>query len=143
MRFFVIATRSQTASPDVFTPELLNSEGKRALKLLADDFIREIYGRTDGNGGVIVVEAASESEAKEKLGAMTDEMHLVKRRYLEVSKKHQRMREKRKEEEEKRSHRHDTSLPIRPVSAYARTGSWTPRRKFVGGGFNVDSSPSH
>ncbi len=70
MRFFVIATRSQTASPDVFTPELLNSEGKRALKLLADDFIREIYNRTDSKGGVIVVEAASESEVKEKLGTL-------------------------------------------------------------------------
>ena len=70
MRFFVIATRNQSASPDEFTPELLDSEGKRALKLLADDFIREIYSRIDGKGGVIVVEAASESEVKEKLGTL-------------------------------------------------------------------------
>ena len=70
MRFFVIVTRNQTASPDEFTTELLQFEGKRALKLLADDFIREIYSRTDGKGGVIVVEAASESEVKEKLGKL-------------------------------------------------------------------------
>ncbi len=70
MRFFIIATRSQTATPDEFTAELLHSEGKSALKLLADDFIREIYSRTDSKGGVIVVEAASENEVKEKLGTL-------------------------------------------------------------------------
>ena len=70
MRFFVIATRNPSVSPDEFTLELSDSEGKRALKLLADDFIREIYGRTDGKGGVIVVEAASENEVKEKLGTL-------------------------------------------------------------------------
>jgi len=48
MKFFVIATRSQSASPNEFTPELLESETKRALRLWADDFIRELYGRTDG-----------------------------------------------------------------------------------------------
>ena len=70
MRFFVIATRNQTALPDEFTAELLDFEGKTALKLLAEDFIREIYNRTDGKGGVIVVEADSESEVKERLGTL-------------------------------------------------------------------------
>ncbi len=35
MRFFVIATRNQTASSDEFTTELLQFEGKRAPLLTA------------------------------------------------------------------------------------------------------------
>lgn len=70
MRFFVILTRSETASPDEFTPELLESEAKSALRLWADDFIRELYGRTDGKGAIMVVEATSEDEVKETLGAL-------------------------------------------------------------------------
>ena len=70
MRFFVIATRSQSASPDELTSELLDSEAKRALRLWADDFIRELYGRTDGKGAIMVVEASSETEVKEKLGTL-------------------------------------------------------------------------
>ena len=70
MRFVVIAARSQTASPDELTPELLEAEGKQALKLMAEDFIREIYNRTDGTGGVIVVEAEDEEEVAERLGTL-------------------------------------------------------------------------
>lgn len=70
MRFFVIATRNPNASPDELTEDLLDSEGRQALKLMAEDFIREIYNRTDGTGGVIVVEAADEREVKERLGTL-------------------------------------------------------------------------
>ena len=68
MRFFVIATRSQ--SLDECTPELLNAEAKAAAKLWAEDFIREIYNRTDGMGGIIVVEARDEDEVRGRLTAM-------------------------------------------------------------------------
>ncbi len=70
MRFFVIATRNPNASPEELTEDLLESEGKQALKLMSEDFIREIYNRTDGAGGIIVVEAASEDEVKERLGTL-------------------------------------------------------------------------
>ncbi len=70
MRFFVIATRSPNSSSSQLTDDLLESEGKQALKLMAEDFIREIYNRTDGTGGVIVVEATSENEVKERLGTL-------------------------------------------------------------------------
>ena len=85
MRFFVVATRNPATPPDKLS-ELLEAEGKQALKLMAEDFIREIYNRTDGTGGIIVVEATSESEVQEKLGtlpmvnmgALTLEIHGVK-----------------------------------------------------------------
>ena len=70
MRFFVIATRSPKATADQLTENLLKKEGKQALKLMTEDFIREIYNRTDGTGGVIVVEAASEDEVRERLGTL-------------------------------------------------------------------------
>lgn len=70
MKFFVIATRSETASPDEFTPELLKAESKTAMKLWADDFVRELYSRTDGKGAILVVEAADEDEVRAKLGTL-------------------------------------------------------------------------
>ena len=70
MRFVIVATRSETASPDEFTPEILQAESKTAFKLMADDFLRELYSRTDGKGAILVVEAASEDEVKEKLGTL-------------------------------------------------------------------------
>ncbi len=70
MRFIVVATRSETASADEFTPELLKAESKTAMKLWAGDFIRELYSRTDGKGAVMIVEAADEDEVKAKLGTL-------------------------------------------------------------------------
>lgn len=70
MKFIIVGTRSETASPDEFTPELLQSESKTAMKLWADDFIRELYSRTDGKGAVLIVEAADEDEVKAKLGTL-------------------------------------------------------------------------
>ncbi len=70
MRFIIVATRSETASADEFTPELLKAESKTAMKLWADDFIRELYSRTDGKGAVLIVEAADEDEVKAKLGTL-------------------------------------------------------------------------
>ncbi len=68
MRFFVIGTRGEVL--DELTPEFLQYELKCAAKLWKDDFIREIYNRTDGKGGVFVVEAESEEEVLEKLGTL-------------------------------------------------------------------------
>ncbi len=68
MKFVIIAHRNQDADPSKFTPELLAEDAKVATEYLADDFIREIYNRTDGQGSVIVVEAESEAAVQEKLG---------------------------------------------------------------------------
>lgn len=70
MRFVIIATRSESAPPDAFSPEILKAESKRAMQLWADDFIRELYSRTDGKGAVLVVEADDEDAAKAKLATL-------------------------------------------------------------------------
>ena len=68
MRFFVIATRKKTL--EHLTPNFLKAEIKAAAKLWADDIIREIYNRTDGMGGIIIVEAESEEEVRNSLSTM-------------------------------------------------------------------------
>ncbi len=68
MRFFVIGTQAEVL--DQLTPEFLRHELKCAANLWKDDFIRVIYNRTDGKGGVFVVEADSEEEVREKLGSL-------------------------------------------------------------------------
>ena len=70
MKFVIVATRNQTASPDEFTPEILQAETKAAFKMMADDFLRELYSRTDGKGAILIVEAASEDEVKQKLATL-------------------------------------------------------------------------
>jgi hypothetical protein len=52
------------------TPEFLAAEAKAAAKLWAEDFIREIYNRSDGMGGIIVVEAKDEDEVRGRMGSM-------------------------------------------------------------------------
>lgn len=70
MRFVVIAHRNQDADPSEFTPELMQEEARMALGMVAEDFIREIYSRTDGKGAVIVAEADSEDEVERRLGEL-------------------------------------------------------------------------
>jgi len=70
MRFVVIAHRNQDADPSEFKPELMQAEAKTALGMLAEDFVREIYSRTDGNGAVLICEADSEDQVKERLAEL-------------------------------------------------------------------------
>jgi hypothetical protein len=72
MKIVVIATRQ--GEPDEIA-KYLEPEAKKALQFVADEFFREIYSRADGNGAVIVLEAASEEEARKRL----DELPLVER----------------------------------------------------------------
>lgn len=72
MKIVVIATRADRPDEE-FAPHL-EAEAKMALKMLADDFIREIYSRTDGQGAVLVIEAGSADEVTSRLG----ELPLVK-----------------------------------------------------------------
>ena len=67
MRFVVIATRNESAPPEKFTQEILQAEAKTAMKMWAEDFVRDLYSRTDGKGAVVIVEAADEAEVRERM----------------------------------------------------------------------------
>jgi len=67
MKIIVVATRN--GDPDEIA-KLLEPEAKMALQMVADDFVREIYGRKDGQGAVVVVEADSLEAAQERLGKL-------------------------------------------------------------------------
>lgn len=67
MKIFVVATR--TGKAEDIEPHLA-AEAKKALQFVADDFFREIYSRTDGKGAIVVIEAADEAEAREKLESL-------------------------------------------------------------------------
>lgn len=69
MKVIVIATRTEKATKEAVTP-LLEKEAKTALGMMADDFVREIYGRADGNGAILVCEASGEDEVREKIGQL-------------------------------------------------------------------------
>lgn len=63
MKIFVVATR--TGKAEDIAPHLA-AEAKKALQFVADDFFREIYSRTDGNGAILVIEADSVEAAKQR-----------------------------------------------------------------------------
>jgi hypothetical protein len=67
MKIFVVATRAGDADE---IAKLLAPEAKMALQMVADDFIREIYSRKDGQGAVLVVEADSLEAAQARLGKL-------------------------------------------------------------------------
>lgn len=69
MRFGVIAHRKEEYKPEDFAPHL-DAEANRAMQLYAEEKIREIYSRVDGKGAVIVIEAGSEAEARERLRSL-------------------------------------------------------------------------
>ena len=73
MRIIAIAHRSDKHKPEDFAPHL-DAESAHVMKLYAEEKVREIYSRSDGNGAVLVVEAENEEEA----GAILDGLPLVK-----------------------------------------------------------------
>ena len=73
MKIFAIATRKQDAKSADFEPHL-EAEVVAALTLYRDEFIREIYSRTDGKGAVIVFECSDTEHAQR----MFDELPLIK-----------------------------------------------------------------
>ena len=69
---------------------------------------------------------------------MGEEMHKLKRKNLDLDKKCKKFKMDLDIEKAKNASK---SLTSRPVSAFARSSSWAPRRaKFVGGGFNLSKS---
>ena len=66
MKIFVVATRNEDRPAEDFAP-LMDPEADYALKLYKEEFVREIYSRTDGKGALVVVEAINEEKALEIL----------------------------------------------------------------------------
>lgn len=85
MRVVAIAHRSEKHKPEDFAPHL-EAESAYAMKLFADEKVRELYNRTDGKGAVLVLEADSVEAAEEilnglplvKLGLLTIEVYGIK-----------------------------------------------------------------
>ena len=85
MKVVVIATRKQDAIPEDFAP-YLEAEVNAALRLYRDEFVREIYSRTDGKGAIVVFECSDVAHAERlfaelplvKAGLLHGEFHGVK-----------------------------------------------------------------
>ena len=69
MKVIAIAHRSDKHSPEDFAPHL-EAESNHALKLFAEETVRELYSRADGNGAVLILEAENEEKAKEILDGL-------------------------------------------------------------------------
>ncbi len=69
MKIVAIAHRAEGRKPEEFTPHLA-AETNHVLRLFAEEKIREIYGRADGRGAVVVLEAKDEAEAKHILDGL-------------------------------------------------------------------------
>jgi hypothetical protein len=63
MKIIAIATRKQDAKSEDFEPHL-EAEVVAALTLYREEFIREIYSRTDGKGAVVVFECKDVAHAQ-------------------------------------------------------------------------------
>lgn len=69
MKVIAVAHRVDKYTAEDFAPHL-EAEAAHALKLFAEEKVREIYSRTDGKGAVLVLEADSEDEAREILAGL-------------------------------------------------------------------------
>jgi len=69
MKIIVVATRNANATQEAVAP-LAQAEAKKALELWASGLVREINGRADGQGAILVIEAASEDEARAALAEL-------------------------------------------------------------------------
>jgi muconolactone delta-isomerase len=79
MKVFAIAHRSEDHTPEDFAP-LLGPESEAALKLFAEEKVREIYSRSDGKGALLVLEADDEEHARKIL----DELPMVEANMITV-----------------------------------------------------------
>lgn len=69
MRFLVIAHRREEFSADDYAPHRAAEIG-RALQLMKEDHIREVYSFAKGGGAVLLMEAADEGQARELLDTL-------------------------------------------------------------------------
>jgi muconolactone delta-isomerase len=81
VQFLVLSRRrTDVFPPEDWTPELIEAEGQRVRQLYIAGIIRTIWRRKDMPGAVIIMEAASEEEAREAAASLP----LAKRDMLEV-----------------------------------------------------------
>ncbi len=69
MKVVVVATRKPDAKPEQFQP-YLEEEANHALRLYRDEYVREIYNRTDGKGAILVLECDDEKHAERLVGEL-------------------------------------------------------------------------
>jgi muconolactone delta-isomerase len=72
MAQFIAAVRRdlEKFSASDFTPELLDEEAERARQLYADGIFRQVWGRGDHLGAVILIEAGTFEEAQAVLASL-------------------------------------------------------------------------
>jgi muconolactone delta-isomerase len=81
VQFLVLSRRrTDVFPPEAWTPELIEAEGQRVRELYTAGIIRTIWRRKDTPGAVIVMEVASEEEAREAAASLP----LAKRDMLEI-----------------------------------------------------------
>ncbi len=81
MQFLIVSRRRTDQFPsEAFTPELIEAEGQRVRELYAAGLVRSIWRRKDMPGAVLLVEAASEEEAR----AAAASLPLAQRDMLEI-----------------------------------------------------------
>ena len=81
MQFLALSRRrTDVFPPESWTAELIEAEGQRVRELYAAGTIRTIWRRKDTPGAVIVMEAASEEEARTAVASLP----LAKRDMLEI-----------------------------------------------------------
>ena len=69
MKIVVVAHRTETATPEAIGP-LLEAEAKKALSMVAENVVREIHGRADGQGAILVFEAEDEEAVRARLAEL-------------------------------------------------------------------------
>jgi hypothetical protein len=67
MQFLILSRRRSEAFTDAEFAPHVDVEREQARRLYADEFIRQIWHRSDVPGVCILVEAASDAEVRERL----------------------------------------------------------------------------
>lgn len=81
MQFISVSRRRTEAFPaEAWTPELVAAEGQRVRELYAAGVVRTIWRRQDMPGAAMILEAASEDEAR----AALESLPLAQKGMLEI-----------------------------------------------------------
>ena len=81
MQFLSVSRRRTDAFPaEAWTPELVAAEGQRVRELYAAGVVRTIWRRKDMPGAAMILEAASEAEAR----AALESLPLAQKGMLEI-----------------------------------------------------------
>jgi muconolactone delta-isomerase len=70
MQFLTVSRRRSESFAETDFAARVDAEREQARRLYADGFIRQIWQRSDVAGACLIVEAASEAEARERLDTL-------------------------------------------------------------------------